>query len=259
MKKTRKTELLYRVQGRELQNQFALDHAIGCYHNCKYPCFALEKAIEANKSSAAEWTNVKLVENSLELLKTEIPLYKDELKIVFMCHNTDPFMYGDEFKEISKMSFKIIELLNSNGVECTIITKGVLPDELANLSDANRFGITFNTLDENLRKKLEPNAAPLTERLNGLYNLHKKGMKTWVSLKPYLTPDIITQDLGDILDAIEFVDRIAFGNFYLNSHNINSKFIDFNREAAMRIVEYCELKGKGCYIEKGILIENFVK
>lgn len=35
--------------------------------------------------------------------------------------------------------------------------------------------------------------------------------KTWVSVEPYPTPNIIEQDIRDILDEISFTDKIIFG------------------------------------------------
>lgn len=58
-----------------------------------------------------------------------------------------------------------------------VITKGVLPIFLADLSKENVYGITLVSLDEDYREEYEPNAAPLADRLAALKALHDKGCK----------------------------------------------------------------------------------
>jgi len=42
-------------------------------------------------------------------------------------------------------------------------------------------------------------------------------MKTWVSMEPYPTPNIIDQDINELLLEMSFVDRIVFGKWNYNS------------------------------------------
>jgi DNA repair photolyase len=54
------------------------------------------------------------------------------------------------------------------------------------------------------------------DRIKALKILHEKGCKTWVSIEPYPTPNIIEQNLSAILNAIGFVDKIIFGRLNYN-------------------------------------------
>ena len=85
-----------------------------------------------------------------------------KIKSVQLCFTTDPFMYG--YDEIKKMSLASIKKLNEAGIKCTVLTKGTLPKELAQLSKDNEYGITLVSLDENYRKKIEPGSAPYKKR-----------------------------------------------------------------------------------------------
>jgi hypothetical protein len=49
-------------------------------------------------------------------------------------------------------------------------------------------------------------------------------MKTWVSMEPYPTPNIIDQDIYELLSEISFVDRIVFGK--LNYSSKSAKYSD---------------------------------
>lgn len=111
------------------------------------------------------------------------------------------------FPEVSAMSIAAIRKLNQAGIRCTTLTKGILPMELAQLSSKNEHGITLISLDESYRVKMEPGAAPYADRLAALKALHDAGCKTWVSIEPYPTPNLIEQDLQKILDAVSFADK----------------------------------------------------
>lgn len=109
------------------------------------------------------------------------------------------------------MSLSAIKKVNDAGLKCSVLTKGILPTALANLSKDNEYGITIVSLDDGFRERMEPGAAPIIERLSALKVLHEADCKTWVSIEPYPTPNIIRQDLAAILEAVSFVDKIIFG------------------------------------------------
>ena len=213
MKTLKRESLLYRT-GVEY-GDYTINHVQGCAHGCKYPCYAMMMAKRFGKAKTyEEWCEPKLVENSLEILDKEIPKLKDKISSVHLCFTSDPFMYG--YPEVSAMSVAIIEKLNAAGIKCTTLTKGVSPIELSRLSKENEYGITLVSLDENFRKEMEPNTAPFRERIAALKALHDAGCKTWVSIEPYPTPNIIEQDFDAILQSVSFVDKIIFGRMHYN-------------------------------------------
>ena len=145
--------LLYKTQVE--YGNFTVNHVEGCSHGCLYPCYAMIMAKRFGKvKSYEDWIQPKIVKNAIKLLEKEIPKYKDEIKFVHLCFTTDPFMY--EKKEVSDLSLKIIGFLNKEGIKCTVLTKGILPSELMELSKKNEFGITLISLNNNFRKKYEP-------------------------------------------------------------------------------------------------------
>lgn len=86
-----------------------------------------------------------------------------------------------------------------------------MPIELAKQSTRNEYGITLISLDESFRRRIEPGAAAYVERIAALKALHDKGCRTWVSIEPYPTPNIIEQDLLEILNAVSFTNKLIFG------------------------------------------------
>ena len=246
---TRKT-LLYKSEVEYAD--FCLNHVEGCSHGCRYPCYAMmmKKRCGIIKSYE-EWCKPKIVSNALELLDKEIPKYKNKMKYVHLCFSTDPFMYKQD--EIIQLSLKIIAKLNNNGVRCNVLTKGVYPAELVNKngnSRLNEYGITLVSLSEEFRKNYEPHAAPFKERINSLKKLQQKGFKTWVSIEPYPTPNILRQDLKEILEAISFVDKIIFGKLNYNVKSSQFEWADeFYESHAEKIMSFCKKNKIGCYIK----------
>lgn len=252
---TRKT-LIYKTAVE--YGDYTINHVQGCSHGCLYPCYAFLMAKRFGKvKSYEEWIEPCLVENTLELLNKEIPKFKDKIKSLHLCFTTDPFMY--EYNEISEMSFEIIKRLNDNKIKCTALTKGVLPIELAKLSDENEYGITLISLNEDFRKKIEPHSAKYRDRINSLYQLHLAGCKTWVSIEPYPTPNIIDQDFNEILNAVSFVDKIIFGRTNYNSEITRYKnHKTFYNELSQLVIDFCETKNIQYHIKAGTITSQLV-
>ena len=247
---TRKT-MLYKT-GVEY-GDYTMNHVQGCAHGCRYPCYAYLMAKRFGKvSSYEDWREPCLVSNTLEILDKEIPRLKNKIKSVQLCFTTDPFMCG--YDEIKEMSLAAICKLNDAGIKCCILTKGILPIELAELSKENEYGITLISLDENYRQRMEPGSAPYQDRLTALRALHDRGFHTWVSVEPYPTPNLIEQDIYNILEAISFVDKIIFGrtNYSkeITAYTRNKEF--YNKQAAT-VVAFCEDRQIAYHIKSGTI------
>lgn len=234
---------------------YTINHVQGCAHGCKFPCYAMMMAKRFGKAKTyEEWCEPKIAINALDILDKEIPRLRNKIKSVHLCFSTDPFMYG--YEEISKMSIAIMKKLNNAGIKCTVLTKGVLPIELAKLSPENEYGITLVSLNEEFRNDMEPNTAPYQERIESLRALHDAGCKTWVSMEPYPTPNFIEQDLNGILETISFCDKIIFGR--LNYNKKVSEYIDaktFFNNSAREVITFCERHNKAYHIKEGTIRE----
>lgn len=249
---TRKT-LLYKT-GVEY-GDYTINHVQGCSHGCLYPCYAYLMARRFGKvDSFEDWKEPKLVYNALHLLENEIPKLKSKIKSVHLCFSTDPFMYG--YKEICEMSVNIISMLNKAGIKCTALTKGMLLQELAQLSKDNEYGITLISLDEDFRQKYEANSAEYLKRIESLRYLHEKGYKTWVSIEPYPTPNIIDQDFSSILESISFVNKIIFGKLNYNPKVSQYKnYKSYYNDLSNQVMDFCRLRKMEYYIKQGTFTE----
>lgn len=252
MKTIERKSLLYK-SGVEYAD-FCINHVEGCSHGCRYPCYAMlmKKRCGVIKTYA-EWCKPKIVSNALELLDKEIPKYKKKIKYVHLCFSTDPFMYGK--KRVCELSLKIINKLNSHNICCTVLTKGIYPQEIAKtngFSKKNEYGISLVSLNDTFKKKYEPHTANVLERIESLRFISKKGFKTWVSIEPYPTPNIIDQDLIEILESVSFVDKIIFGRLNYSTKATEFKDIkEFYNRHAKSVIRFCRKNKIKHYIKQG--------
>lgn len=219
---------------------YTMNFVQGCSHGCKFPCYAfLQKKRFGQVSDYEEWCKPQLVSNTLSLLDQEIPRLKDKIKSVHLCFSTDPFMYG--YQKVEEMAIASIRKLNTSGIKCTVLTKGILPIALAELSKNNEYGITLISLNEEYRAKMEPGAAPYAQRLAALRVLHDAGCKTWISMEPYPTPNLLTQDLHELLEAVSFVDKIIFGRTnYSTEVSSYKEHKAFYNQMATEVISFCK-------------------
>lgn len=240
---------------------YGLNHIEGCSHGCKFPCYAymMKKRCGIVKSYS-EWISPKIVGNAMELLNKELPKLKNKIHCVFLCFSSDPFMYKQP--EVIKLTLEILEKLNTYGIRSTIITKGIYPKELINTNkynSLNEYGSTIVSLSEEYRKKFEPGAAPIKKRIEALKKLHQDGLKTWVSMEPYPTPNIVKQDIKNILESISFVDKIVFGRWNYNSlisGQIGVK--DFYNSMANYVIKFCKDRNIDVYIKDGTITQKIL-
>lgn len=237
---------------------YTLNHVQGCSHGCRFPCYAMQMAKRFGKvKSYEEWLEPYLVENTLDILDLELPKMKDKIKFVHMCFTTDPFMY--KFPEIKKMSLKIIEKINSYNIPVEVLTKGIIPEEVIEVSSHsdNIFGITLVSLNESFRETYEPGTAPYQERLKSLKRCHDAGLKTWVSIEPYPTPNVDDLPLLELLNAISFVDYIVFGRWNYNKIISNYKECKkFYNEQSEIVEQFCFNHGIRLHIKAGTRAEK---
>ena len=260
MQKIIRKTLLYR-SGAEYAD-FCINHVEGCAHGCRFPCYAMIMKKRCGRiKDYNDWIKPKLVANALELLEKELPQLKDKIGSVHLCFTTDPFMYQQP--EVSKLTLKIISRLNCDNIKCVVLTKGIYPRELANTKKYglnNEYGITLISLNRKFKKEFEPYAAPYNKRIEALKFLHSKGLKTWISMEAYPTPNLVMQDLEEILGKIKFVDRIVFGK--LNYNAKSSQFIGnqrFYQENVDLLKNFCKKNKIQYHIKFGTDTRNYKK
>ena len=203
----------------------------------------------------SEWLEPCIVENTLDLLGKELPKYRNKINILHLCFTTDPVMY--KRPDIQTLSLEVLRRANAANVRCSVLTKGILPTELAELPLRNEYGITVVSLSEAFREEYEPGAAPIQDRINSLQELSNQGCYTWVSIEPFPTPNIHEQNLLELLQRIHFVDKIIFGRLHYNKavSQFNG-YQEFYNECARKVIHFCEQNNISYHIKEKTLIEK---
>ena len=228
---------------------WCVNHVQGCSHGCLYPCYAFMMARSYGRAADyGDWTKPRLVAGAADLLRRELSRKRTLPDRVHLSLTTDPFMRG--FPEVAEASLSIVEALNEVGVAASVLTKGVLPAELADRGRFpldNEYGASLASLDEGFRARWEPGAAPYAERLAALRLLSEAGRRTYVHVEPYPTPNIFEQDLRALLEAVGFADRLYFSGWNYNALATNYPGrADFYREAGNLVARFCEERGIEC-------------
>jgi DNA repair photolyase len=247
------------VARKSLLNESALgflcvNHVQGCSHGCLYPCYAFQMARSWGRvRDYEEWRRPRLAANARDILAKELERLRKRIESgreaapgrVHLCLTTDPFMFGQP--EVAALSLELIGMINGAGIPVSTLTKGIPPRELADrvaFPSDNSYGISLVSLSEEFRRKWEPGAAPYADRIAALRYLGEQGRSTYVHVEPYPTPNLIGQDLGELLEAVGFADSLYFGGWNYNA--LAEKFPDregFYAECAARARRFCLERG----------------
>jgi len=252
----RKT-LLYKTKVE--YGNYTINHILGCAHGCNYPCYAMQMSKRWGRiKNYDDWMHPRIVSNALDLIDTEIPKMNSDIQFVHLSFMSDPFMYDAVNKRnispIQDLTMRIIRRLNQESIKVTVLTKGLLPKDLENdeLNNQNEYGITLVSLNDQFYEKFEPFSAPPRERIDELEKRHDAGLSTWVSLEPYPTPNLVKQDINDILSEVSFVDKLIFGkwNYFAEVNGYSGKDAHY-QQCADNVIDFCKTNKIPLHIKHG--------
>lgn len=151
----------------------------------------------------ADWMKPQIVKDAIPQLERELSSPPKDLKEIWLSPVTDPYQ---PIEDKTRLTRGILQLLIKRNIPVRILTKsiGILQD--AKLIIKNRplisVGFTITSLNEDTRRKYEPNASPVWDRIRVLEHFHKHGVKTWCSVEPILDdhPTAILNTLKDDVD-----------------------------------------------------------
>lgn len=216
----------------------ALNHYIGCDHNCAY-CYV--KAIVPKHNNPRPRKNI-ITGLRKELSKTRI---KDQVLLSFL---GDPYCNLDSEMKITR---EVLSILNDNDVPVAILTKGgtrIYRDfDIIKRFSTIKVGSTLTFKNNADSEQWEPNAEKPENRMNMLKEAHEEGIKTFVSIEPVIDP---IQSIQLIKDTISYVDQYKIGKW---NHDKRSNLIDW-QSFGEQSVKILRGKGKDFYIKNDLAV-----
>ena len=200
---------------------YVINPYVGCPNKCLYCYAAYMSSFSKHKEEWGEFIDVKHT-------RKRINTFKIKNKKVMISTVTDPYNPFEEKYRITRM---IMEQLVNSEAYISVVTKSklVLRDiDLFKKMKHIEIVLSISLLDENLKKKLEPNSSSIEDRVETLKILRQNGIKTVVFISPII-PQIT--DFKRIVEKTkEFTDEYWFDRLNLRSSFKTKMFKFINDE-----------------------------
>lgn len=185
----------------------------GCEHGCIY-CYARPTHEYLGFSSGLDFeTKIMVKVNAPELLREELSSPKWQPQVIVMSGVTDCYQPVEQKLKITR---RCLETLLEFRNPVAIITKNFLVTrDLDVLSELARHScasvcLSITTLDNDLRKVMEPRTSPPTARLNAIRKLAEANIPVSVNVAPII-PGLTDHEMPAILKAAREAGAVAAG------------------------------------------------
>jgi DNA repair photolyase len=175
----------------------------GCSTGCSY-CYARPSHAYMGLSPGLDFeTRLFYKADAAQRLEEELARPGYVCKPITLGANTDPYQPVERRMGVTR---SILEVLARTRHPVTVVTKSVLVlrdlDLLADLARARlaSVAVSVTTLDDELKRRMEPRAAAPQARLRVLRELHAAGVPAGVLVAPVI-PALTDHELEDILAA----------------------------------------------------------
>ncbi|MBA7513488.1 hypothetical protein ES705_05504 [subsurface metagenome] len=234
--------VIYKPKGKAREySPLALNLYNGCSNGCKY-CYVPNYC----RKNREEFKNNTVVRKDvLKKLERDCQELEGGSQQILMCFTSDPYQKAEETNKITRQAIKI---LNRYGLNFQILTKSGSRAEkdfgLYKKGDTYAVTLTFDSEIDS--RKYEPEADIPEQRIKSLNEAKKRGITTWVSLEPVISPD---QSLNLIDMTCRFVDLFKVGK--LNGYPEMERKINW-RQFGLDAIEKLEKYKKNYYIKKDL-------
>jgi len=175
----------------------------GCEHGCIY-CFARPSHTRLGLSAGLDFeSEIYWKPDAARLLDLELARSGYHVKTIHLGANTDPYQPVERRLGLTRA---LLERFLEYRHPVTVLTKGALIErDVDLLSELARYQLTrvafsITTLDEGLKRTLEPRAASARARLRAMRMLADAGVPVSVMVAPVI-PRVTDHELEDVLAA----------------------------------------------------------
>lgn len=251
--------MIYETSGRAREYfELAANLYSGCEHACVY-CYGADVTRKApvhffGRAVPRRYSGKGPLQATLVELERDAFWFQRKYKNrhILLSFVTDPYQPAEAEYQLTRQAIKI---LHEAGLMVAILTKGGLfaTRDFDLLSKDDCFGVTLTFINQERSLEWEPGAAIPIDRMLSLEEAHKRGISTWVSLEPVISP---VESL-DLIDATaKFVDVFKVGKLnYSNKLPLEFweqvKDIDW-RKFALDVVEHLDALGVNYYIKRDL-------
>lgn len=195
--------LVNKVDSVDVNMFYSMNPYQGCEHGCVY-CYARNSHEYWGYSAGVEFEqNIIVKKNAPELLRKFLMKPKWECQPISLSGNTDCYQPAEQQYRLTR---RLIEICQEFNQPIGIITKnaGVLRDKevLADMGSRQLASVlmSINSLDEDLRRKMEPRTTTAKQRLRVIRELSAAGVHTGVMIGPVI-PGLNDHEIPAILEA----------------------------------------------------------
>lgn len=201
------------VKSPDLPMDWSVNPYQGCEHGCVY-CYARNSHNYWGYSAGIDFeTKILYKKNAAQLVEERIRSSKWKVSPIILSGNTDCYQPIERKLEITK---SILEVLWRFKHPVSIITKNSLVlrdlDILKKMAAQNlvRIAISVTTLDEELRRKLEPRTASVQSRLFTIEKLASSGIPVSVMFAPII-PGLNDHEVFKLAENTSQLGASSFG------------------------------------------------
>jgi DNA repair photolyase len=202
----------------------------GCEHGCIY-CYARATHSYLDLSPGRDFeTEIFYKPNAVALLRAELAAPRYEVSPIALGTNTDPYQPVERDLGVTR---GILELLLEVRHPATIVTKGSLIlrdlDVLCALAELGLVAVhvSLTTLDDELKRRMEPRTAGPKQRLNMIRQLADAGIPTGVMTAPII-PALNDHELEAMLEAAAANGARSAGYVLLRlPHEVEPLFVEW--------------------------------
>jgi DNA repair photolyase len=225
--------ILNKVSSPDIPFSYSLNPYQGCEHGCVY-CYARNSHTYWGYSSGIEFEQKILVKKSApKLLEEQLKKKSWEATPIMLAGNTDCYQPAEKQYEITR---QILEVFLRYRHPVGLITKNSLIlrdlDLLDALNEHNlvHVAISVTTLQEDLRRFLEPRTASISKRLKTIEVLADKGIPVNVMMAPII-PGLNDHEIMDMAKKVAGLgaNSIAYTMVRLNG-DVATIFEDWIRK-----------------------------
>jgi DNA repair photolyase len=206
--------LVEKVVSPDIPSDWSMNPYQGCEHGCVY-CYARTTHEYWGYSKATDFEkNILIKENAPELLLKKIKSRSWSGQPIMLSGDTDCYQPAEQKYEITR---KLLQICLDHNQPVKINTKNALIcrdiDILEKLAAKNliQVHISITTLDEQLRKAMEPHTSSAKQRLQTIAKLSQQNIPVHVMLAPII-PGLNSDEIFDICAAVSNAGASSLGH-----------------------------------------------